>query len=233
MPRPLGPLRGPLSRVSTIAAIAFVFALGTVIAPVALAESGAAESTPHSASQLTPQRAPLHHLYWHLLLYQNHLDRKAAVLDQQGRPKDANFLRSHLQNDLHFTNAQFAVFRQAGLQLEEDLAAIQARVRPIVYDDRQWIKLHGRSAGPPPGHAQVHQLQQERETVIRNAVARLNQDLDPAAASHLQTYVETEWASHVTIHKVHPHSHDPSRGERTLPAAPFHLTPRQHPEVQQ
>jgi len=227
MPRPLS----PLSRVSTVAAVAFV--LGTMVAPIALAEAGAAESIPHSSAQFTPQRAPLHHLYWHLLLYQNHLDRKAAALDQQGRPKDAKFLRNHLQNDLHLTNEQFAVFRQAGLQLEEDLAAIQTMVRPIVHDDQQWIKLHGRSAGAPPGHALVHQLQQERETVIRNAVARLNQDLDPAAASHLQTYVETEWASHVTVHKVHPHSHDPSKGDRKLPSAPFHLAPRQHPEVQQ
>jgi hypothetical protein len=223
MPRPLC----SLNRIFPITVLALL--LMDVFSPIAPAGAGAAESTTHSSSQFTPQRAPLHHLYWHLLFYQNHLDRKAAVLDQQGRPKDAKSLRNHLQNDLHFTNEQFAVFRQAGLQLEEDLAAIQSKVRPIVHDDRQWIKLHGRSAGPPPGHAQVHQLQQERETVIRNAVAHLNQDLDSAAAAHLQTYVETEWASHVTVHKVHP----PSHHAKELPSTKYHLEPRQQPEVQQ
>jgi len=180
-------------------------------------------SDARSSAQFAPKRASLQHLYWHFLLYQNYLDRKASALEQQGSAKDAAALRNHFQKDLHFTNSQFAIVRQAGLRLESDLAAVNAKVKPIVYQDRQWIKLHGRSAGPPPGHPQVQQLQKEHEAVIQNAVDQLNQELGSKCAAALQTYIENEWASHVTAHKVHPHAHDP----KNLPVAPQHLEARQ------
>jgi hypothetical protein len=205
--------------------------LCVVTSSAALAQAPEASAASHSAAA-APQRAPLHHLYWHLLLYQNYLDRRAALREQQGRSKDAEILRTHFQKALHFTDSQFAIVREAGLQLEKDLNAVQAKVLPIVYEDRQWIKLHGRLAGPPPGHAQVHELRQEHEAVILNAVAKLNKDLSPTAATQLQTYVETEWASHVTVHKFHPRPHDP-KDLKHMPKAPSQLEPRQNPEAQQ
>jgi hypothetical protein len=213
MPRQLG-AGGVLPRLAVLTLL-----LSVVTASLALGEASDARSSVH----YTPKRASLDHLYWHLLLYQNYLDRKVATLEQEGRTKDAATLRNHFQKDLHFTNAQFAIVRQAGLQLEKDLDAVQAKVRPIVYQDRQWIKLHGRSDGPPPGHSQVQQLQKEHEAVIHDAVAHLNQKLGPKSAATVQTYIENEWASHVTAHEVHPRPHDP----KDLPVAPQHLEARQ------
>src|SRR6266478_3630227 len=55
-----------------------------------------------SVNLITPksqkERAPLSHLYWHFLLYQNHLDRAAADHEQQG--KDGRWLSNHFQKQL-------------------------------------------------------------------------------------------------------------------------------------
>jgi len=104
--------------------------------------------------------------------------------------------------------------------------AVQARVMPIIYQDQEWIRLNGRSAGHPPGHAQVRGLQEERETVIKRNVAELNRKLGPSAAAQLQAHIEKEWGPRVTIHQLSgPLMHDPRTDSK--PATPYHL------EVQQ
>jgi hypothetical protein len=130
----------------------------------------------------------------------------------------------HLQNDLRFTNAQIATLRKVGSQMEKALAAIEADASPLISQDRQWIKLNGRAAGPPPGHARVHELQEQRETTMKNAVADVNTQLGTAASAHLQAYIQT----HVVVHKVH-RVHKPN----DLPSSPYRLTPRRDMEVEQ
>jgi hypothetical protein len=178
--------------------------IGFVLATSCIGFAGAAEAG--SAAEITAQHAvPLHHLYWHFLRFQRHLDKRADALEQEGRTQDAATVRNHLQKDLKFTDAQMALVRQAGLRLEKNLEVIRAQIRPIIYEDLQWRKLHGRSAGPPPGAGQVHASQKQHEAAILNAVAQLNQQLGPEAAARLRAYVD----SHVTGHKIHPRAHNP------------------------
>src|SRR6516225_8286697 len=104
--------------------------------------------------QITPPLSrstiPTHHRYMHFLRYQMYLDNRADLLDHQGQNAQATVLRTHLQHDLQFTDAQMAVLRTAGLQMKSDLAGIQAQAMPIVSQDRQWLKANGRKTGPPP-----------------------------------------------------------------------------------
>jgi hypothetical protein len=209
MPRQLG----SGSRLSGI--LVFILLLGVV--------SGSAfgeVNVSHSSAQFTPKRAPESHLYWHFLLYQNHLDRVAAIRDKQG--KSGEPLRNHFQQRLHFTDAQFAIVRSEGLRLETELNTVNAKVKPIVAQDREWIKLHGRSAGPPPGHPQVQQLQKEHEAVIGNSVERLNRALGAETATKFQSFIDIEWAPQVTVHTFHPRAHDPKHN----PVVPLHMEAR-------
>jgi hypothetical protein len=209
MPRPSS-LR---IRVSAI----FLFALASSVALSAAGNPTASQVS----GPFTPKRASEAHLYWHFLLYQNYLDRKAIIRQQQG--KDGLALRNHFQRRLQFTDAQYEVVRQAGLKLEADLKAESAKAAPIIAQDREWIKLHGRSEGPPPGHSQVQQLQKEREAVITSAVEQLNQSLGPQNSAKFQTFIDTEWAPHVTVHTVHARPHDPKHN----PVVPLHMEARQ------
>src|SRR5262249_31559410 len=43
------------------------------------------QATPASLQAGQNGRAPLSHLYWHFLVYQNHLDKTAAAREQRGR----------------------------------------------------------------------------------------------------------------------------------------------------
>ena len=76
--------------------------------------------------------------------------------------------------------------------------------------DREWLKLNGRFAGHPPGHAQVHQLQKAMEAAILQTITNVNRKLGPLAAAQLRTYLRNEIAPHLTIQKLSPETqHDP------------------------
>jgi hypothetical protein len=215
MPRPLV-VRSMFHRPA-----ALVLLLCAVTVSIALGQAGVAYDA-NSTAQIPSNPVPLHHVYWHFLRYQRHLDQRAATLEQQGRPKEAQELRRHLQKELHLSNAQAAILRQAGEQMEKDSNAIWAKAMPIMIQDREWVRLNGRSSGPPPGHAQVHALQEEREGVIRDAVAELNRKLGPKAAARLQARIEKEWAPRVTVQNIaSQRTHDPRIDSKL--SAPYHL----------
>jgi len=158
-----------------------------------------------------PQRPiPAHHQYMYFLRYQIFLDKKADLLDQQGQSEKATVLRTHLQKDLKFTDAQIGVLRQAGVQMQGDLAAIQAQAKPIILQDRKWMKANGRKAGPPPGASAVHQLQLDREALLKKMVEQINAQLDPQARARLSGYVTT----HVLGHSTHLPAHKPKIGTK-------------------
>lgn len=179
-------------------------AIGTVgLAAILWASLVNAEQTsagairgPRPATETVPNPGshhpmPLHHKYRYFLLYQMRLDQKADSLSQQGRQKEATAMRKHIQRDLRFTDEQIAIVREAGVELKNNLDQVMQEAAPVIEEDRQWLKAHGRAAGPPPGAPQIHQLREEQETFIKDAVANLNRQLGPEPASRLQAYVET------------------------------------------
>jgi hypothetical protein len=167
---------------------------------------------------LSKRPIPAHHQYMYFLRYQIFLDKKADLLDQQGQSEKAIVLRTHLQKDLKFTDAQIGVLRQAGLQMQSDLAAIQAQAMPIIREDRKWMKANGRKAGSPPGASAVHQLQLDREALLLKMVNQINAQLDLQASARLSGYITT----HVIGHSTRVPSHKPKIGTK-----PNHLEANQ------
>src|SRR6266481_4880245 len=123
MPRQLG-VRSVLQRLTVL-----LLLLCAVSVSIALGQASAAIDT-SPATPFASHPAPLHHVYWHFLRYQRHLDQRAAALEQQGQPTEAQEMRTHLQRELHFSNAQAAILRQAGLQMEKDVNAVWAKAMP-------------------------------------------------------------------------------------------------------
>jgi hypothetical protein len=191
-----------------------------LIALIAFAQfcgRAAGQALPSSAAVNTSsQPIPLHHRYGYFLKYQISLDKKADLLDEQGDHEKAAMIRGHVQQDLHFTDDQIAIVRKAGLRLTQDLESIRVQEMPIISADRQWGKLHGRKAGPPPGAYAIHGLQKEHEAMLLSMVDKLNQQLGPEGAARLQTYVSV----HVTGQRTAIPSRKPKLG------TPFHVEAR-------
>jgi hypothetical protein len=176
---------------------------------------------------LAPAVAPkaqvsLPHLYWHFLLYQNHLDRVAATREQQG--KNGKWLRDHFQKRLAFTDTQFAAVRAAAQRLEAQLKDIRAKAMPIIQADRQLAGLGMPTGSPPvptggvrdpnrarPGRAQLQELQLQHEAAITNEMNRLKQDLGPEASAKLENFLQNDLARHVTSIHFQPPANVPFR----------------------
>lgn len=151
----------------------------------------------------TPTPVSLPHLYWHLLMYQNHLDSAAAANEKQG--KDGSWLRGHIQQKLEFTDAEFAPVRESAQRLEKTIAAIDAKAQAIVKADRAQYGKGLLPAGvQPPGWSQLQDLNQERETAITDEISKLNDALGPVNAAKLQEYIQTNFSSNVTKSPVQP-----------------------------
>jgi hypothetical protein len=170
---------------------------------------------------MQPRPASVPHLYWHFLMYQNHLDRAAAAHEKQG--KDGKWLRNHLQQRLGFTDSQFAPIRTSAQRLEPQVVDIRAKAMVIVKADRAWAQTHPearrtrlpvgdpaaagealRSAPPTPGRAQLHQLQQQHEAAIQHEMEALKTALGPELAAKLDNFIQNDWTRQVTAVRVQP-----------------------------
>lgn len=160
---------------------------------------------PHSAAMgQDANPVPVAHLYLQFFSADAYLEKEADRLQQKGQYEQARLIRkhllSHLQRDLRFTNAQAAIVHSCGARILQDRKDIWDRAMPIMENDRQWLKVNGRLAGPPPGHSQVHEFQTELETLLTNDVTQLNQELGSDAAARLLIYIGT----HVSARVIHP-----------------------------
>jgi hypothetical protein len=154
---------------------------------------------------------PLHLLYRHFFAYQNHLDQIAAEDFQQG--KDGSEFRDHYQTALGFTPAQFAPVRSAARRLAAELKVHDEKIKAVIdeYRAQNPRDASGRSEVPLPP-AELGQLQQERDTIIKNAIARMNASLGPVRAAKLQSYIQQEVAQHAQVKPVRkPRLHDPAK----------------------
>jgi hypothetical protein len=192
---------------------------GSALAGRPTGSGAAARGTAITAAPGVKQQRPsVPHLYWHFLMYQNHLDRAAAAHEKQG--KNGKWLRNHFQQRLGFTDEQFAPVRTTAQRLAPELAAIKAQAVAIAKQDRVWIKANmagnrprlvaGDSAARvealknAPGHAQLKQLQQQFEDTIQHEVDSLKTALGPHSAAKLDNLVQNDWSRQVTLIRVQP-----------------------------
>ena len=142
-------------------------------------------------AQKVPTSLP--HIYWHFLLYQNHLDQLALRREQQG--KDGTALRNHFQQKLGFSNAQFAVVRTAAQRLQSELSSLDSQAQAIINAARAANPLQPGVpyiAGPVP--PELKTLQQQHEDVIQSEVTNLKSSLGPDLAARLDAFLQTRAA---------------------------------------
>lgn len=162
----------------------------------------AEEGSPCASS---PQVVPLPHLYWHLLVYQNHLDQLAEKMEKQG--KDGEPIRRSIQNQLGFSEEEFAPVRESAERLKASLDDINSRIMAVVMEE------HQRDVGSAPSGqnrsasaSALRALGQEREAAIAAEVAKLNDELGPTNAERLKAFITEHFAANVTVKRLSPQS---------------------------
>jgi hypothetical protein len=169
-------------------------------------------------SQAPRTQAPLHLLYRHFLAYQMHLDQIADEDFRQG--KDGSDFRDHYQRALGFTGAEFAPIRTAARRLDGELKIEDERIKAVIDSYRaQTPRIVSGPGELPAAPAELGQLQQERDAIIKKEIRRLNAALGPVRAAKLQQYIQNEVAQHARqVQPAHPLSlHDPAKN----PLSPF------------
>jgi hypothetical protein len=159
----------------------------------------------HATAQKVPLPQPdearkptLSHLYWHLLMYQNHLDRVAAKHETQG--KDGTWLRTYIQKKLGFTDEQFGPIRTSAQRLGGTLSQISSKVQTIVATDRaQRASNASSSNGAAASRSKLQDLNQEREDAITREISALNEALGAERSAKLKDFLQNQFSVNVTI----------------------------------
>jgi len=153
----------------------------TLLSVVPLLSASPAQSQGISAAQpsvaaVPSQAASLAHLYWHFLMYQDHLDTKASERDSQG--KEGKLMRKHLQGKLGFSDAEFAPIRTSSARLASKVKSLDAQAVQI------------RSGGPSStSHGQLKALTAQRQAYIDAEVSYLKQTLAPDKIGVLEAFL--------------------------------------------
>jgi hypothetical protein len=134
-----------------------------------------------------PRPVPPAYKYYYFLMAVNHGDRMAELNRKHG--KTFEWLRHVAQNELGFTDEEFAPIRATAQRLEAELGDIDARIRAI---------NGSREAHPLP--SELKTLRQQRDAMLASEVSDLQRALGPQAAGKLNSYVQNH------IHADHPHS---------------------------
>jgi hypothetical protein len=184
-------------------------ALNAAAQQVPRAGAGAASPiTQQSTNPTTPPDYVVYHQFFRHLLF---LDKQAAsAAASSAQPVNPHPVNSY-QAKLHFTGDQFAQVRSSATATEQQVAVLDAQAKAIVTAFRaQNQQVSGGNRLPPPP-AQLAQLQLQRNTLIQNQIAQLKGSLGALAAGQLDTFLRTNFATHITIATVGPpDSHNPA-----------------------
>src|SRR6266568_3014588 len=102
-------MRQTRSRIAIVGMTALIL-MGSVLRLAAQTDSAPAEQAQSSLKPGNPEPVSIPHLYWHLLMYQNHLDTAAAEREKQS--ENGEWLRNNIQQKLEFTDADFIPVRE-------------------------------------------------------------------------------------------------------------------------
>jgi hypothetical protein len=138
---------------------------------------GTSPQQPQPSVGLSQFRAvPLAHLYWHFLMYQNHLDTKAEELTAQG--KDGSVMHDYLQKKMRLSDADFAPIRTSSVRLTAKIKTLDAQAVAI------------RATGmTPSSHDQLKTLTAQREANIAAEISYLRQELPPDKINAFETFL--------------------------------------------
>lgn len=123
-----------------------------------------------------PQPVSLAHLYWHFLVYQDHLDNKSLDLITHG--KDGSKMHGYLQHQLGWSDSDFAPIRASSSRLSAKIKSLDSQAMAVI------------GGGPSPAaSAQLQALTAEREEDINTEVTYLRQTLSPAQVKAFESFL--------------------------------------------
>jgi hypothetical protein len=144
--------------------------LGIILMLCGLLRPAMGQATP---SQQQPSSVPsqptpvsLEHLYWHFLVYQNHLDTKAEDLRTHG--KGGSGLRNQLQKKTGLSDAEFVHIRTSSVRLTAKVKDLDAKAAAIQ-----------KAGASSSSHDQLKALTVQREACINSEISYLKQNLPP------------------------------------------------------
>jgi hypothetical protein len=188
--------------------LALLTVSGPLLLSLAFAQQPAA--TPQQNQAQAPKTVPLPHLYWHFLMWQNHLDSAAAEHEKAGR--DGAWLRTYVEKRLGFSDAEFAPVRESAQRLQATIAGLDSQAMVIVQKDRaMYAKGLLAASDSPPGLPRLRELTQERETAISDEIAQLNAALGPVNSARLRSFIEKSFSTNVKAVPIQPVLHPPSQ----------------------
>lgn len=179
--------------VSISALVEFMLAV-CVLLHSAIAQSSPAQQVQSSikTAQQQPSALSLPQLYRHFLVYQNHLDTKAAELTAQG--KDGSALHDALQKKSGLSDADYALVRTSSTRLATKLKDLDTQAATI------------RSSGSPLSSEQLEQLRvlmDHRATAINFEVDYLKQNLSPDKVKAFEAFL-IKLYSHANVSATPP-----------------------------
>jgi hypothetical protein len=142
----------------------------------------------------TATAASLDHLYWHFLDLQRHLDATAA--EREKANKESRWLKDHFQRELSFSDSDFAIIRVTAAKVDEEGSRLDAQARLVLKQDRA-----SRAAGIVPTGTipQLQLLSRDRKDMLKVQIGLMNDQLGPAKAKALQSYLTDHFASNIQI----------------------------------
>jgi hypothetical protein len=184
----------PSKSVSIVIGIMLVAGL---FLPVALCQSAPVQRQrpPRAASQPKPLSLP--HLYWHFLVYQNHLDTKATELDSQG--KNGSLMRHYLQHRIGLTDSEFAPIRMSSARLSAEVKNLDAQALAV--------QATGMSSANVD---QLRALTVQREASINAEVTFLRQALPPERIKILESFLVQFYSPANAVPRLSPPSSQPA-----------------------
>jgi hypothetical protein len=180
-----------------------VLSLMFLVSAVCLAAFGQPSAiAPQSANAAGPSATvPLSHLYWHFLMYQNHLDQEAAEMEKEG--ESGTLVRSFLQTKLNMSDTRFEPIHRASNRLSLSLANLNARAQHL-------RSLYIQSRPPLDGalsseqqnlHDQLKQLNVEREELLTEQMNELENELTTDDRTAFREFLAKQIAPGVTVVK--------------------------------
>ncbi len=139
---------------------------------------------------------PLSHLYWNFLRSVVRYDRMADQREQRGG--QAGHLRDFQQQQLGFSDEEFAPVRATAQRLEAEIRDLDAQAKAFM------AARHAESPLQPDTQAQLHDLQADRQAAFAKEVADLRRQLGPSAADRLDVYIQTHVRPTVLTHLPQP-----------------------------
>lgn len=165
-----------------------------------------AETTQNKPGKVPPS---LPVLYRFFLSYQLHLDRKADALKRVGR--NGEDLRTHYQKRLGLSDQEASKLRESALHLEKVLREKDSEAQVIIKEAHSAIPKGPLPKGfiIPPPPPRLKTLQAERDAAIKAEVATLHQELAPEDVTKIETFLQKDFASAVTVGTLPDHMSQP------------------------